>query len=99
MKFSQFPQQVIDENVDYTVKEITNIIKKYGPRESGNSNCLAAEKHIKKEMDPFCDETHFESYKMAPKAFLHFTKIVSVAIILAVVVCAALVFTLSLIHI
>ena len=93
MKFSQFPQQVIDENVDYTVKEITNIIKKYGPRESGNSNCLAAEKHIKKEMDPFCDETHFESYKMAPKAFLHFTKIVSVAIILAVVVCAALVFT------
>ena len=65
MKFSQFPQQVIDENVDYTVKEITNIIKKYGPRESGNSNCLAAEKHIKKEMDPFCDETHFESYKMA----------------------------------
>ena len=38
MKFSQFPQQVIDENVDYTVKEITNIIKKYGPRESGNSN-------------------------------------------------------------
>ena len=50
MKFSQFPQQVIDENVDYTVKEITNIIKKYGPRESGNSNCLAAEKHIKKEM-------------------------------------------------
>ena len=56
MKFSQFPQQVIDENVDYTVKEITNIIKKYGPRESGNSNCLAAEKHIKKEMDPFCDE-------------------------------------------
>ena len=52
MKFSQFPQQVIDENVDYTVKEITNIIKKYGPRESGNSNCLAAEKHIKKEMDP-----------------------------------------------
>ena len=52
MKFSQFPQQVIDENVDYTVKEITNIIKKYGPRESGNSNCLAAEKHIKKRDGP-----------------------------------------------
>ena len=69
MKFSQFPQQVIDENVDYTVKEITNIIKKYGPRESGNSNCLAAEKHIKKEMDPFCDETHFESYKMRLRPF------------------------------
>ena len=51
MKFSDFPQAVIKENVDYTVKEITNVIKKYGPRESGNENCYAAQKHIKKEMD------------------------------------------------
>lgn len=93
MKIADFPQSVIDENVDYTVKEITNVIKKYGPRESGNENCLAAQKHIKKELDSFCDETSFESYKMAPKAFLHFTKLVSAAIILAVVVCAILVFT------
>ena len=28
MKFSDFPQAVIKENVDYTVKEITNVIKK-----------------------------------------------------------------------
>ncbi len=93
MKFAEFPQSVIDENVDYTVHEITNVIKKYGPRESGNENCFAAQKHIKKEMDTFCDETGFESYKMAPKAFLHFTKLVSAGIILAVVVCAVLVFT------
>lgn len=93
MKFAEFPQSVIDENVDYTVHEITNVIKKYGPRESGNENCFAAQKHIKKEMDTFCDETGFESYKMAPKAFLHFTKLVSVSIILAVVICAVLVFT------
>ena len=93
MKFADFPQSVIDENVDYTVKEITNVIKKYGPRESGNENCLAAEKHIKKEMDTYCDETRFESYKMAPKAFLHWTKLVSAAIFLAVTVSAALVFT------
>ncbi len=65
MKFAEFPQSVIDENVDYTVHEITNVIKKYGPRESGNENCFAAQKHIKKEMDTFCDETGFESYKMA----------------------------------
>ena len=93
MKFKDFPQAVIDENVDYTVKEITNVIKRYGPRESGNKNCLATQKHIDKEMKPFCDETGFEEYKMAPKAFLHFTKTVSVTIILAVVVCLALVYT------
>lgn len=93
MKFKDFPQAVINENVDYTVKEITNVIKRYGPRESGNKNCLATQKHIKKEMDTFCDETGFESYKMAPKAFLQWTKFVSASIILAVVVCLILVFT------
>lgn len=93
MKFSEFPKAVIKENVDYTVREITNVIKRYGPRESGNENCMATQKHIKKEMDIFCDETGFESYKMAPKAFLQFTKYVSAAIILAVVVCLILVFT------
>lgn len=28
MKISEFPSAVIKENVDYTVKEITNVIKK-----------------------------------------------------------------------
>ena len=90
MKFSDFPQAVVKENVDWTVREITNVIKRYGPRESGNENCLAAQKHIKKEMDTFCDETGFETYKMNPRAFLHFTKTVSVAVLLAVVVCLLL---------
>lgn len=96
MKISEFPSAVIKENVDYTVKEITNVIKKYGPRESGNDACFDAEKHIKKELDQFCDETHFEEYKMAPKAFLHFTKTVSAIIILAVVAGFILTFALSL---
>lgn len=93
MKFSQFPNAVIKENVDYTVKEITNVIKKYGPRESGNNACYDAEKHLKKELDQFCDETHFEEYQVAPKAFLHFTKTISVAIIFAVVACLVLTLT------
>ncbi len=87
MKISEFPKSVISENVDYTLREIKNVIKRYGPRESGNKNCLATQKHIKKEMDNFCDETGFESYKMAPKAFLQWTKLVSILIMLAVVVC------------
>lgn len=93
MKFKDFPQAVINENVDYTVKEITSVIKRYGPRESGNKNCLATQKHIDKEMKPFCDETGFESYKMAPKAFLHFTKTVSASVFLAIFVCLILAYT------
>lgn len=85
MKFKDFPIPVIKENVEYTVKEITNVIKKYGPRESASENCFSAEKHLKKELDQFCDETHFEEYDIAPKAFLHFTKTISVAIIFTVI--------------
>lgn len=93
MDIKNFSQQVIDENVDYTVKEITNVIKKYGPRESGNENCYAAQKHMKKELDTFCDETHFEEYKMAPKAFLMFTKFISVLVFVVIGLGAILTFT------
>lgn len=93
MDIKNFSQQVIDENVDYTVKEITNVIKKYGPRESGNENCYAAQKHMKKELDTFCDETHFEEYKMAPKAFLMFTKFISVLVFVVIGLGAILIFT------
>ncbi|MBE6816941.1 MAG: Zn-dependent exopeptidase M28 [Ruminococcaceae bacterium] len=92
MKFAEFPQAVVKENVNYAVREITNVIKRYGPRESGNDNCYAVQKHLKKEMDTFCDETGFEEYQIAPKAFLLFTKVVSMMTICAVVVSLLLVF-------
>ena len=92
MKFNEFPQAVVKENVDWAVREITNVIKRYGPRESGNENCLAAQKHIKKEMDTFCDETGFETYKMNPRAFLHFTKTVSALTFVAITVLMLLTF-------
>lgn len=95
MKISEFPSAVIKENVDYTVKEITNVIKKYGPRESGNEACFDAEKHLKKELDQFCDETHFEEYKMAPRAFLHFTKLVAALVLVGIIASFALVFALN----
>lgn len=73
MKFKDFPQAVIDENVDYTVKEITNVIKRYGPRESATKLPCNSKTH-RQGNEAVCDETGFEEYKMAPKAFLHFTK-------------------------
>lgn len=85
MKISQFPEDVIDSNVAYTVKEITNVIKKYGPRESASEACYKAQKHMAKEMSQFCDEVHFEEFKTAPKAFLHFTKFVPFLIAIAAI--------------
>lgn len=85
MDIKQFPQDVIDENVSYTLKEIKNVIKKYGPRESAGDACYDAQKHMVKELNQFADEVHFEEFKTAPKAFLHFTKVVAAAIMLAVI--------------
>lgn len=83
MKISQFPEDIIDSNVDYTVKEIKNVIKKYGPRESASEACYNAQKHMAKELDQFSDEVHMEEFQTAPHAFLHFTKVVAVVIALA----------------
>ena len=92
MTIKDFPEWAIKENVEFAVNEIGKVIKKYGPRESGNDNCYAAQKHIKKEMDTFCDESGFEEYQMAPKAFLHFTKTVSLLTIAGIVIPLLLVF-------
>lgn len=85
MKISQFPEDVIDSNVNYTLKEIKNVIKKYGPRESASEACYNAQKHMAKELDQFSDEVHFEEFKTAPHAFLHFTKITAAAIFIAAI--------------
>lgn len=92
MNFKQFPKPVIKENVQYTNKEITNVIKKYGPRAAVSDNCYSTQKHIKKEMAQFCDETEFESYTASPKAYGHFTKWVSFLSVLIIAVCAVLAF-------
>ena len=84
MKFSQFSKKIISDNVKYSVDKITEIIKTVGPRESGSAQCYQAQELLRKELEKFCDETHYEEYKMAPKAFLHFTKTVSAAVIAAI---------------
>lgn len=69
MKFSDFPQAVIKENVDYTVKEITNVIKKYGPRESGNENCYAAQSILKKKWILSATVQSLKAIKWLPRHF------------------------------
>ena len=90
MKFSDFDQKIIDENVDFTVKEITKICEEIGPRESGSKEAVAAEAELEKMLRNFSSEVHYEGYKMAPKAFLHFTKSVSDVIIPSLAAATAL---------
>lgn len=78
--FKDLNQKIINENVEFSVKTITDIIKKYGPRESGSKEAFAAEEELRKELEKYAD-VHYEEFRMAPKAFLHFTKSISSAII------------------
>ena len=93
LKIAEFPKEIIKESVAYTTEKIEYIIKNFGPRESGNESCLKTQKLIESDLGKAADETHYESYKMAPKAFLMFTKFVSVLIIAAVVVLFSLCFS------
>lgn len=84
MKFAEFDKKVIKDNVDYSVKKITEIIEKIGPRESASKEAFEAMELLRKDLEKFADETHYETYKMAPRAFQHFTKTISAATIGAI---------------
>ena len=85
MKFADFDKKIIKDNVQYAVDKITEIIKEVGPRESASPEAFAAMELLRKDLDKYADETHYETYKMAPRAFQHFTKSISVATIGAIV--------------
>lgn len=80
MRVKRIDPDIISGNVDYTVDKITEIIKKVGPRESGSKEAREAQRILEKDLEKYADEIHYETYQMAPKAFLHFTKGVSAAV-------------------
>lgn len=82
INFKDIDQKVINENVEFSVDTITRLIKKYGPRESGSKEAFAAQEELRKELEKY-SQVHYEEYRMSPKAFLHFTKSISTAIIAA----------------
>lgn len=84
MKFKDFDKQIILDNVSYSVDKITEIITDIGPRESASPKAYAAMELLRKDLKKYADETHYEEYTMARKAFQHFTKIISTATIGAV---------------
>ncbi len=81
MKFSKINKKIISDSVDYSVNKIHEIINTIGPRESGSKEAFEAQELLRKDLEKYADETHYEEYKMAPKAFLHFTKTVSAGVI------------------
>ncbi len=84
MKFKDFDKKIIKDNVQYAVDKITQIITDIGPRESASVEAFQAMELLRKDLDKYADETHYETYKMAPRAFQHFTKTISLATIGAI---------------
>lgn len=84
MKFREFDKNIIKNNVDYSVEKITEIIQKIGPRESASVESYKALELLRKDLEKYSDETHYETYKMAPRAFQHFTKTISAVTIGAI---------------
>ncbi len=93
MNIKNFPKDIIKKNVEETVKGIEYVIKAFGPRESGSKACYNTQEYIGKWLGEAVDETHFESYTVAPKGFFSFTKFVSIMVMVAAVILYALLFT------
>lgn len=86
MKIADFPKDIIKNNVDYTVKAIEHVIKNFGPRESGSKACYKTQEYIADFLGNAVDESHFEGYTVAPKAFFSFTKFVSIIVMVAAII-------------
>ena len=84
MKFADFDKKIIKDNVQYSVDKITEIIQKVGGREPGSKEAFEAQEMLRKDLEKYVDEIHYEEYKVAPKAFTHFTKTVSASLIGAI---------------
>jgi len=78
---------IIDEKESiYMYDLVKNIINEIGPRISCSAQELKAALVLKDEFEKKCDETELESFTCSPVAFLGWTKLISIAILISFII-------------
>lgn len=67
----------------YILNNIKRIIDEFGPRDGGSEGEFKAQEFIKKQLEQYTDEVQVESFKVAPKAFMHFLPIVGILMLVS----------------
>ena len=78
-------QQQREEGVKFICDEIEHVIKEFGDRDPGSEGENKALDYMKSQLDEFSDETHRESYKVAPHAFFGWTYITATCALIAII--------------
>ena len=78
-------QQQREEGVKFICDEIEHVIKEFGDRDPGSEGENKALDYMRSQLDEFSDETHRESYKVAPHAFFGWTYITATCALIAIV--------------
>lgn len=68
---------------NYTVREIKNICKTFGPRPAGYDAEKKAQEHVADELRTCADEVKTEPFKLAPKAFMSWITVDGILVIIS----------------
>ena len=74
-------KQCAESALDRTAK----IIGLYGPRLCGSQSCHKAAQFIHKELKEVCDDAKIEDFKVHPKAFLGWIKLMDAVFVISLV--------------
>ena len=79
-----FTRQQKDDAVKFICDEIEHVIKDFGPRDPGNDGERKALDYMKSQIAEYGDDSHGESFKVAPHAFFGWTYFVGTFMMLAI---------------
>lgn len=74
-----------DEQADYMMREITDVIKTCGKRLPGSEGEKAAVDRMAKTLEEYCDEVKVEPFDVHPKAFFNWIRIMVTMVLLGFV--------------
>ncbi len=84
MKISE---QIKQDTIDYSVNAIKHICDEIGPREAGSQQEKATQDYLAKDLmdNAWADELEVQSFTVAPKAFMGFSRIIPFMILAALI--------------
>lgn len=84
-KLAQNHDQMLDSCTEYSVKTITEICEKIGPRESGSAAERKAQEYWANEMKKYADKVEMEDFDVHPHAFMSWVVIDAVLVLIGLV--------------
>ncbi|HPO15551.1 MAG TPA: M20/M25/M40 family metallo-hydrolase [Candidatus Hydrogenedentes bacterium] len=78
----------IQSAAQYVIDNTRHVIETFGPRDPGSDGERQAQEHVLQEIKEYADETHLESFQLAPKAFMGFMPVTGSLLIISMLLFA-----------